>query len=388
MTRHLLLACLISSLFVPTEASAVLQDTKPAAPSRNRASQPAPSQPGADKSSTSAPKNPDFDGPEQAVSTPTTDEPKFSLFGDTAKFGRLGGWGGIGGTMGQFGFGPSMLVMTPAIQKELELNDDQKQALRDWSLQMRDHGQEMARSMRNQGEANLRQMDIPGAMRMMGQLNTLLQQNEQGVRKILTKSQWTRLNQISLQMEGVTALTRPDIAQALVLAPEQYEQIRTIMAQTQFRQIGYWMQQGMAMRERVEAERRQRGDSRKPSPEADSPANRPEADGQRTAPSAETDTDASSQPDRQRLRRERINQFDSMREGADRIQQETVNEILRILTKRQRSKFEKMLGPPFNPDKVTEGWDRPRGESDSNGGANGPASQPARSNASDNGDND
>ena len=259
ISRFQRLICLVIGTLWILPSHTQGQEPQPPSSTRRSTKQPPP----AARSRASAPTTELKPAAPETPTDPKTEQ-SFSLFGDTRRFGRLGGWGGVGGAMGQFGLGPSMLIMTPAVQKELELSDEQKQALRDWSVEMRDKGREMARSMRDESETNMRQMNITGAMSMMGRLNIVLQQNEQGVRRILTKAQWTRLQQIGLQMQGVTALTREDIAQALVLAPEQYGQIQTLMAQTQLRQVGYWMQQGMAMRQRAEAARNRPADAPKP----------------------------------------------------------------------------------------------------------------------------
>ncbi|GIW89550.1 MAG: hypothetical protein KatS3mg108_3874 [Isosphaeraceae bacterium] len=331
--------------------------------------------------STSRPKDESGAGGAESAPASEVQERPFSLFGDTKKFNRLGGWGGIGGTMGQFGFGTSMLIMAPAVQEELQLSEEQKKQLAEWMAAMRDRGREMGEAMRAEGEAVMRQMDLGTAMRLMGQLNVLLQENERGIERILTRKQWTRLQQISLQMQGISAVTRPDVARALVLAPEQLEQIQAILAQTQLRQVGYWMQQGMAMRRRFETQRSAGGLRGRPEGEPSQPgvdrrggAGRRErgpgeagvgeavegrAQGERAAGEGQV-ADESEEARRARLRREMRQEFESMRDGADRIHDEMVQAVLRILTRRQRAQFERMLGPPFDPDALMRGWDRRR----------------------------
>jgi hypothetical protein len=305
-------------------------------------------------------------------------EPAFNPFGDASKFTRFGGWGGIGATMGQFGMARSMLIMLPAVQAELELTDEQKKALREWQEEMRDRGREMGEQMRAQGEQNMRQLNVAGALEMIGRMNELMQENERGFGKILTAGQRKRLDQISLQMEGVTALARPDVAQRLKLTDEQLEQIQLIIAQSRFKQIGYWLGQANTMRNNRERDR-----------DAENSADKPEAPSQ-SPPADKEDTDADSKPastkdnapprsrrtsdddledadvaKRRKERRERMRkQFETMRAGADQIQDDTVQAILKVLVPRQRAAFDRLLGPPFDPTKALSGIN-PRRESQS-----------------------
>jgi hypothetical protein len=357
MPRSLLFIALIAAAATPAHAQRVRRPP-PDRPARLETA------PEADAEPAPTPSEPAAEGPEAPA-----DPPRFSLFGDKSKFTRLGGWGGVGATMGQFGLGPSMLVMAPAVQEELALTDEQKQAIKDWTEEMRDRGREMAEGLREQGEAAMRGMDVVGVMQMMGQVNALLGENERGIERILTRKQWTRLQQINLQMQGLTALTRPDVARKLVLAPEQLEQIHAILAQAQFRQLGYWMQQGAAMRQQAEADRRRR-DAGAPDPEAvpAEPAAE-EADDRADRADAEPG-DAEPRDARRRRMRSR---FESMRDGADRLHQETIDRLLRVLTRRQRLQFERLLGPPFDPDALTpDPARRPPAPEDGDGEASAP----------------
>ena len=53
-------------------------------------------------------------------------------------------------------------------------------------------------------------------------------------------------------------------------------------------------------------------------------------------------------------------QFTKMRNGTDEIQNATTTKILKVLTKTQRARFEKLLGPPFDPGKFTFPGQPPR----------------------------
>lgn len=357
MSRHAMIAVLIVLVLAAPTSAWAQRVRRPPPESRKPKAEASPRP-------TEAAARPKAEDAKAEASEKDGEEKPFSPFGDTSRFTRLGGWGGIGGAMGQMGFGTSMLMMAPAVQEELELTDEQKKQLADWAIAMRDHGREMGEALRAEGEAAMREMDLGAAMRLMGQLNGLMQENEKGIERILTRKQWTRLRQISLQMQGISAVTRPDVAAALVLAPEQLEQIHEILAQAQLRQVGFWMQQGMAMRRRAESARDRGAGRERGQPAAAEAESKDEDDRRVDARDAE---DASRGEDddarRARRRREFRKEFDTMREGADRLHQETVEALLRVLTRRQRATFEKLLGPPFDPEALTRGWN-PRREGD------------------------
>ncbi|WP_169977962.1 Spy/CpxP family protein refolding chaperone [Tautonia rosea] len=296
----------------------------------------------------------------------------FNLFGETNRFNRFSGWGGIGGTMGQWGMNRSMLIMMPQVQQELALTDDQKLLLREWSLEMRDRGREMAEAMR----PNRDEDDAPGrgfpsvgnVMGMMGMMTQILKENETGIAQILDKGQRRRLDQIALQMEGATALARPEVAQAVGLLPVQVEAIQQVLAQSRTQQVFYWIQQSTSMwgnRGRppgADANRagtdpgptarpRGRGRPAPPDPAAAPPANRP---------SSRSDEDGDDNPAARAEREARFReQFEQLRSGSDQIQDRTVQEIMKILNRNQRQRFDKLLGPPFDPAALTFETRRP-----------------------------
>ncbi len=301
-------------------------------------------------------------------------EGRFNPFGDPSKFTRFGGWGGIGSSMSQWGMARSMLIMMPAVQEELALTVEQKKALQDWMLEMRERGERMAQELRAQGEAVSRQMNIGAAFEMLGRVNEIFQENEQGIARILTKGQRKRLDQIALQMEGVSALLRPEVAQVVQLNELQAERVQMILLQSKMRQMGYWLQQAMTMRTMRERSR----ETEKPAGhEGGDDANEPERDAStRTgadraersksdergarendeADSEDEDDEAAEQKRRSKRRQEFRKQFDRMRSGADEIQDDTVREVLKVLGPRQRAAFDKLLGPPFDPNKALSGW--------------------------------
>ncbi len=284
----------------------------------------------------------------------------FSPMGDTSRFTRLGGWGGFGGMIGQYGLAKAMLVTNPAIHEELKVTAEQKTELKDWEAAMRKRGETMFRN----GPGNPQQPQQqggneagPGAQGagpggfnpfgMLDMITNLVQEGETSLAKILTKKQYTRLNQIALQMEGVAALGRDDVAEAIFLSPDQIETIRQIMTENKTKQIGFIMGQAFAMRgQRGQGQGRLQGQGQG---EEARPGERPQS---KAAPAQDEDPEA--QAKRRAANRERMEgQFTKMRNGTDDIQNATTTKILKVLTKRQRERFDKLLGPPFDPKKFS-----------------------------------
>jgi hypothetical protein len=138
----------------------------------------------------------------------------------------------------------AMLLMSPAVQKELKLKETQIQSLREWGDGLRKRGETMfQRQGQGQGQGGNprdrnnagppgdggQQGGPPNPLAMIEMVTTLVRDGESSLAKILDKKQLARLNQIALQMEGVAALGRPEVAEAIYLAPEQVEQIQEIL---------------------------------------------------------------------------------------------------------------------------------------------------------------
>jgi hypothetical protein len=295
----------------------------------------------------------------------------FNPLGDTSKFTRMGGWGGFGGAIGQFGMGKAMLIMTPAVQKELKLTDKQKKELQDWSDGLRKRGETMFRNQGpGAGQAQPPQdgdAPVPGPggpppgfnpLAMIEMVTTLVSEGEASLAKILDKKQSARLTQISLQMEGIAALGRSDVAQAMYLNDAQILEIQEILKDTQNNRTGYMLKQMLTMRGRRNG----------PGP------GQPAADAARSAPAKDqakepVDEDPEVVAKRRAADRERRQgEMTRFREGFDKIQNESTAKLLRLLDRRQLARFEKLLGEPFDASKMSG----PGGF----GGPGGPGGQP------------
>ena len=130
------------------------------------------------------------------------------------------GPGGPGGRLGVGEPGGPMLVMVPAVQKELKLTDSQKSQLK--KLEM------SAAQKRRQTLSKNRQADSdPEKIRSL--MDSQRREHEEGVAKILDKKQIDRLTEIDLQREGILAVARTDIATKLELTSDQSEKIKGII---------------------------------------------------------------------------------------------------------------------------------------------------------------
>jgi hypothetical protein len=282
----------------------------------------------------------------------------FNPLGDPSKFTRMGGWGGFGGAIGQFGAGKAMLVMMPAVQKELKLSDKQKKELQEWSDGLRKRGETMFRNQGpgqgqpqppQEGEGPAPGGPPPGfnPLAMMEMVSKLISEGEAGLAKILDKKQSARLTQISLQMEGVAALGRADVAEAMYLSEAQILAIQEILKETQNNRTGYMLKQMVTMRGR-----RNGPGPGQPAPGADAAqAKTPRAAAPAQEPADEDPEAIAKRRAADRQRRE--GEMTRFREGFDKIQDESTAKILRLLDRRQLARFEKLLGEPFDASKIS-----------------------------------
>lgn len=299
--------------------------------------------------------------PAKAEAKPEATEPKKDGFlGDTSKFTRYGGWGSMGAAMGQFGVARSMLVMMPPVQKELKLTDEQKKELREVGEETRKRGEKMGESMRKQGEDPFRNGNAEGGEEasvltrvnqftgMMSRVTDLMRENDDELNKVLNKAQRKRLDQIALQMEGVMALARPEVGEALGLFPVEQEEIAQIIARSRMTQMTAMVGTMMSMRN-FRDRRPAPASNAKPDRNADQP--KTDAEGKSAGDGKPNTADAEARAQREKAMRER---FQALRTNNDKVQDQAVREILKFLNKSQRAKFTQMLGPPFDPNQLTE----------------------------------
>ncbi|HWB00139.1 MAG TPA: hypothetical protein VG713_16710 [Pirellulales bacterium] len=134
---------------------------------------------------------------------------------DATAQSRRGGWSRRGGPGGSSRSSPTMLLGQESVQKELQLNPKQIEALTKISEQQR------------AAMSQLFQQDLDRDERSE-QMQAIGKQAEAMVANILSPQQVQRLTQISLQQQGARAFERPEVVQGLGLTPEQLAQIEQV----------------------------------------------------------------------------------------------------------------------------------------------------------------
>lgn len=207
---------------------------------------------------------------------------------------RPGGRRGFGGPMMGGGMGdPSLrLLRSEEVQKELELIDDQKQKLREIADEM---GQQMRQMFSSMADLSPEQRQAKFAENR-DKMQAATESARKKVDEILLPHQSDRLRQLSLQMQGSSALMDPKVQEELKITDEQKQKLQ-------------------ASREKFEAKMRDMMPQRGP-------------DQQR--------------PERSDAEREsRRNQFEQLRKSAS-------DELTAVLTPAQREQLENMKGKKFD----------------------------------------
>ncbi len=123
----------------------------------------------------------------------------------TASAQRQGGRGfGRGGAVG--------LVTMEAVQKELNLTSEQKEKLQTALRRERGGNQNLSREERQK------------------RFQELAKKADETIKNTLDEKQQKRLEELRIQREGATALTRPEVAKKLGLDEAQQEKIKKIVA--------------------------------------------------------------------------------------------------------------------------------------------------------------
>jgi hypothetical protein len=135
---------------------------------------------------------------------------------------------------GSMGFGgrssgglTALVLRSTALQEELGLTDDQKKQIEDINKQGDDKRNEMMRQMRDNREQG-KNFDFN---QMRDSFRTMGQASQDSALRVLTKEQKQRLNQIALQIEGPTALAKPEVGLQVNLSPGQQQQVQAIVNQ-------------------------------------------------------------------------------------------------------------------------------------------------------------
>jgi hypothetical protein len=251
---------------------------------------------------------------------------------------------------------PILFIQHKAIKDELGLTDDQLQRIQRANSAFDQKRLDLARAFTKPG-GGVDQTEL------MGTITRLRGENEAALNKVLTPKQRTRLAQIVLQLKGPLAVADTAVAPRLNLSPEQVELIQSILVDYQ------------RARDRVYDDGRARIDAASAPPIAGAAG--PAKAGTKTKADAQTKdggpknvgtkakadaqpeggapakagakTKADAQPNDGTARDERVRaEIKAMEGESERLHQEAVRQVGRVLTRGQKDVFNKMLAAPFD----------------------------------------
>ncbi|NQT16293.1 MAG: Spy/CpxP family protein refolding chaperone [Planctomycetes bacterium] len=144
--------------------------------------------------------------------------------------GRPGGRGpGMGMRGGPGGGGVANLLRNSQVQEELKLSDEQKDQLEEIGEKVREGMQGIfpdREAMQDLSDEERRAKMQEAMEKFAKEREKRAPEIEKQIAEVLEKGQFKRLKQIELQVQGVNALRRPDIAQALELSEDQQKEIK------------------------------------------------------------------------------------------------------------------------------------------------------------------
>lgn len=139
------------------------------------------------------------------------------LFGvQTASAQRPGG--GRGGP-GAFGGGSAFLLANEAVQKELNIAQEQRDKLREIAQEMREGAGQ---------RGDFQNLSQEERQKRIAEMQERAKKAEEKISAVLDAKQKERLEQLRIQREGAVALARADVAEKVGLAAEQKEKIQKI----------------------------------------------------------------------------------------------------------------------------------------------------------------
>ncbi len=203
----------------------------------------------------------------------------------------------------------------PGVQAEMNLTDDQKRKVSQSVAAYRELRDPLEKEIRDMMESPEGQkIPIQERQKRMREISSrtaeLRRTTGSELDRILTPEQKTRLRGIALQLAGPSAFRRPDVQESLGMNPDQIAQVEVIL------------RENLGTPEMQKLSQSVMG---------------------RVQPDAPPDTRETRTRTRNAVKR-----YDQMHAQA-------TEQILRILTKRQRQTFERMLGPAIDKNKVLFG---------------------------------
>jgi hypothetical protein len=208
---------------------------------------------------------------------------------------------------------PLLLLEVGEVQKELKLTNRQIADIRTINQKFdRERLESVRKASGADGKVN------PDTL--MAIITGLRRENEAALARVLEPGQRRRVSEIALQVEGPTALARPELASRLNLGPDQVEQIQAIVSE-----MSAWKAQLV-----------------------DSP---PGGSGA-TPTGGPAESAAQRAADRRKAQDARV---DRLTDALGGVEDRAAQQVLRVLTRRQRAAYQKMLGEPFDLSRLASG---------------------------------
>jgi hypothetical protein len=220
------------------------------------------------------------------------------------------------------------LLRLPAVQKELELTPEQNATIATLSEQTKEAKKEIeSASGKVKGQPKVQDAGPNGngaggagfnSEIFEAGLSALEQKTEEALRKLLNVKQRTRLAQIALRAEGPGAFVKPELIRALNLGQDQVAIVQEIL-------------------DGLRTANEQYKESQKQS--------------------AALTKDLGDSPDLEKLQKDQ--QKGQTRTRAYTQSKQAMAQIAKILTRRQRDNYNKLLGPPFDFVKLADAKGQP-----------------------------
>jgi len=115
--------------------------------------------------------------------------------------------------------GPGGMLMSPGVQKELKLTDDQVGKLKDSLGKVRDNHKD--------DFAKFREMSNEDRQKLM---KTIGDESQKAIAGVLNAKQMKRFKQLQWQVGGARALNDPEVQKALKLSDDQKKKLNTVFA--------------------------------------------------------------------------------------------------------------------------------------------------------------
>jgi hypothetical protein len=251
---------------------------------------------------------------------------------------RPRGPGGVGG----MGVNTPVLMLTSEVaRKELKIRPDQKLKIIDVNDRFNRKREAAFKDLTKEGG----RVDREALMAMIADLRA---ENESALAEVLDPGQRRRLAQIILQFEGPLALVKPEVAAAINLDPDQVATIRGMVEQYKEAQEQLWE----AHDDSLKSLRDQRMGPPPGSPGAGAKAKATSADGRRAA------VEVTPKPGIPRVDPQIAAMNDRFQRESNTLLDSTVRQVSRVLSRRQKEAFNKLLGEPFDSNPLGQGVDR------------------------------